>query len=532
MAPGDFQAFSCGDWPMAGRSLMQAAAGPNVKVKNTFVDDWEDAESSWGPVSGQGSFNTCPDLVFCLPELIEPDSELSPLQATAILAPDVPKTPEDPPVYHALAFSWIQEQETTAGCKSTTVAWRSGSEMPGTCSLRAPGELQSPAAAWAEPLPEPSLKFQAASPAALSQILGTVPCCIATRKPLQSFEPLLVWELVPASGIVNSGSPLGLQPQMQTCFRQPSSMPGLPPQPQACAAHGIGSVAALRGSCSPSGAGHDETRAQFSKGGSKDPNQSRKNKDSTGPKVVMPPQPQALQPCRDREHDTAELHKLVVNGPTRKRTPKAVRQSDSRHGFSGQEQQVELQSQDWQDDGLSSWCETAKPDQLQQFHSGETDIAPAARSTNRRAQKGKLWCHLYLHDMMLVKGFDMSKKIIGHGGQNTRRIYELTGAKIRLRGRGSGHLEEDGREAPVHLMLAVTTTLQQQDSFALAVAMSLELLQTLAEKWSSFCKRQGHPAGKAPFWLGDLSDEGRTCLQEASNMAAKPQSLDALSVIL
>ena len=122
---------------------------------------------------------------------------------------------------------------------------------------------------------------------------------------------------------------------------------------------------------------------------------------------------------------------------------------------------------------------------------------------------------------MLRTGFDVNKKIIGHGGTNTKRIFEKTGpmvvslrvqgedgngkreslsrymtvelaellrwrpslvswrghrtwvvepialrscstwnpeiagAKIRLRGRGSGHNEGDRGEAPVPLMLAV-----------------------------------------------------------------------------
>jgi len=203
---------------------------------------------------------------------------------------------------------------------------------------------------------------------------------------------------------------------------------------------------------------------------------------------------------------------------------------------------------EWWVDDRTGFCESEHPEQPEQpeqpvqaaenpeqperplrLHAGPIDLA----RSNRRAQKNKLWCHLYLDDAMLIKGFDMNKKIIGHGGQNTRRIYELTDAKIRLRGRGSGHMEENGREAPVHLMLAVTTSLNQRNSFALAVAMSLELLQSLSQQWSRFCKRQGLPAAEAaPFWLGDISPQGRSCLEDASNTAQWSESLNALSLIL
>jgi len=65
----------------------------------------------------------------------------------------------------------------------------------------------------------------------------------------------------------------------------------------------------------------------------------------------------------------------------------------------------------------------------------------------------RAWVHMYLHAG--DPNFDLVKKVIGKSGSNTRDIFNATGCKLCVRGRGSGHLEPvDGRqrEAPVPLM--------------------------------------------------------------------------------
>lgn len=139
-----------------------------------------------------------------------------------------------------------------------------------------------------------------------------------------------------------------------------------------------------------------------------------------------------------------------------------------------------------------------------------------ARNPNVQLYKNKLWCHFHLHASFLEKGFDGIKKIIGHGGCNTSCIFEVTGAKIRVRGRGSGHMEQRGREAPVPLMLAVTADRGQEANFAQAVEMCCQLLRSVAEKWLAFCARRGSlkPA-QPPYWLGGVSDDGLACLDKS-----------------
>lgn len=143
------------------------------------------------------------------------------------------------------------------------------------------------------------------------------------------------------------------------------------------------------------------------------------------------------------------------------------------------------------------------------------------RSSRAGHSNSRLRCNLYLNEDMQRPGFDLNKKILGHGGQGTKRIYDATGAKIRLRGHGSGHIE-GGREAPVHLMLAVTTEQGEVDGFRMAFEMASELLRDVERRFTIFCKQkqQRAPTG-ACFWVGEISSEGQSCL--GSILSSVPQ---------
>mmetsp|Transcript_170871 Transcript_170871/g.542952 ORF Transcript_170871/g.542952 Transcript_170871/m.542952 type:complete len:361 (-) Transcript_170871:212-1294(-) len=136
---------------------------------------------------------------------------------------------------------------------------------------------------------------------------------------------------------------------------------------------------------------------------------------------------------------------------------------------------------------------------------------------HRRNTRGRLWCHLHISPEMLRPGFCLSKKIIGRGGECTCGIFEATAAKIRLRGCGSGRLEENGKEAEVPLMLAVIVVAGQPANFCTAVRMAVELLRDIEERFRSFCQRQdkgrsrsGRESPNGLFFMGDISPAGRT----------------------
>ncbi|CAK8991200.1 unnamed protein product [Durusdinium trenchii] len=129
---------------------------------------------------------------------------------------------------------------------------------------------------------------------------------------------------------------------------------------------------------------------------------------------------------------------------------------------------------------------------------------------------------------MLCRGFDVNKKIIGHRGANTKRIFEKTGAKIRLRGRGSGHSEGGRGEAPVPLMLAVTSEKRSVGSFMHALAMSAQLLQMVTSKFPDFWRLRGHDTIPQPlYWIGELSQDALGFLEQTSESRWQQQSFSS-----
>ena len=125
----------------------------------------------------------------------------------------------------------------------------------------------------------------------------------------------------------------------------------------------------------------------------------------------------------------------------------------------------------------------------------------------------RLWCHIYLH--MQVKGFELVPMMIGRGGCNMRKIYEATGAKIRIRGRGSGHFEIDGkREAPTPLMVAVTTDKLDHGSFKAAIEMILVELRSVEQRFMSYCEKQSYTHEGPCFSIGVMPLGVETVLGE------------------
>jgi len=98
--------------------------------------------------------------------------------------------------------------------------------------------------------------------------------------------------------------------------------------------------------------------------------------------------------------------------------------------------------------------------------------------------------------------------IIGRQGCNTRGIAEKTGAKVRVRGKGSGHLESGtGREAPTPLMLVVAAEADNRDGFFEAVRLTLQLLGQVESRYLQHCSWVGIRPVLPTFTMGSLPDE-------------------------
>lgn len=115
------------------------------------------------------------------------------------------------------------------------------------------------------------------------------------------------------------------------------------------------------------------------------------------------------------------------------------------------------------------------------------------------------WCCFYLR--IPVGTFDLVPIIIGWKGCNTRRIAEATQAKVRVRGKGSGHLESTtGKEAPTPLMMVVATEANNDDGFFQAVKMTIELLRYVEERYFAYCQWARIPPRTPTFTIGNMPD--------------------------
>eukprot|EP00421_Protoceratium_reticulatum_P010428 CAMPEP_0168403338 /NCGR_PEP_ID=MMETSP0228-20121227/24077_1 /TAXON_ID=133427 /ORGANISM="Protoceratium reticulatum, Strain CCCM 535 (=CCMP 1889)" /LENGTH=674 /DNA_ID=CAMNT_0008416937 /DNA_START=43 /DNA_END=2067 /DNA_ORIENTATION=+ len=129
----------------------------------------------------------------------------------------------------------------------------------------------------------------------------------------------------------------------------------------------------------------------------------------------------------------------------------------------------------------------------------------------RGTRRTRLWAHIHLH--MQSPGFDLVPRLIGRKGCNMRKIAESTGAKIRIRGRGSGHLEIDGKyEAPTPLMVAVTTDKADEDGFRGAVVAMLEELRNVEKRFHTFVQQKNLKHDGVCYSIGNLPDKAKDCL--------------------
>ena len=141
----------------------------------------------------------------------------------------------------------------------------------------------------------------------------------------------------------------------------------------------------------------------------------------------------------------------------------------------------------------------------------------------RQPQLPRLWVHIYLNKR--VPDFELVPMLIGRFGCNMRNIHQQTCAKVRVRGLGSGHMEvwkkkkKSGplKEAPVPLMMAITSVGSHIQHFRKAVELSIDTLQQIQQVFNDFCKQRGFSpafASRESLWsFGELSDAARMALR-------------------
>ena len=132
------------------------------------------------------------------------------------------------------------------------------------------------------------------------------------------------------------------------------------------------------------------------------------------------------------------------------------------------------------------------------------------------------WCCFKIK-MHQDRTFHPVRMMIGKGGDNTRRIALQTGAKVRIRGRGSGHIEPaTGEEAPTPLMMVVSSDFDNTDGYFAALDMSLELLQEVESAYKDHCAAAGVRAISPAFVIGSTCEFTMSQLDRASCPASMP----------
>lgn len=150
----------------------------------------------------------------------------------------------------------------------------------------------------------------------------------------------------------------------------------------------------------------------------------------------------------------------------------------------------------------------------------------------------RTWVHIILRDPdpdIHEHGnvaFRLVPMLIGQGGLHMRSIHVATGAKLRIRGRGSGHKEHlnikgTWVEAPVPLMLAITidTSPGYTKKFRAAVEGAICLLNQVKERFKNFCEQLGCPSNldlDPMFYIGEGNSGSDIALRDLRHMYPNP----------
>merc|ERR1712146_371284 len=88
--------------------------------------------------------------------------------------------------------------------------------------------------------------------------------------------------------------------------------------------------------------------------------------------------------------------------------------------------------------------------------------------------------------------FRVVGRLIGPGGQRMKDIAAASGAKLRVRGRGSNFLEgPERKESTDPLMLCISA--QDEDGFRRACDLVTALLEEVYKEYHAFCIQSGKP---------------------------------------
>lgn len=123
-----------------------------------------------------------------------------------------------------------------------------------------------------------------------------------------------------------------------------------------------------------------------------------------------------------------------------------------------------------------------------------TSPSPTADDFAPQDSRVRKWTSRYEIQIDPHDGFQVTRRIIGTRGANMKKINASTGAKLRLRGRGSGYLEGSSRQEaddPLHLCISSCDALK----YKIARSMTEKLLQDIYADYDRWlCDNGKQPA--------------------------------------
>ncbi|CAE8712944.1 unnamed protein product [Polarella glacialis] len=139
------------------------------------------------------------------------------------------------------------------------------------------------------------------------------------------------------------------------------------------------------------------------------------------------------------------------------------------------------------------------PQHPEQHHAQQHEPKQLRRQKQGKGSSSAYTCKFIFTGIDLARDvdFDLVPRLIGRQGHNTRSIAKISDGKVRIRGRGSQHLEPCSgsgglQEADVPLQITLST--QSREGFELGKAELQTLLEGITSHFTRYCHRKGlHP---------------------------------------
>mmetsp|Transcript_66060 Transcript_66060/g.137977 ORF Transcript_66060/g.137977 Transcript_66060/m.137977 type:complete len:408 (+) Transcript_66060:118-1341(+) len=123
--------------------------------------------------------------------------------------------------------------------------------------------------------------------------------------------------------------------------------------------------------------------------------------------------------------------------------------------------------------------------------SDESTVVIARKPAKKQNRSSKLKCDIILKvTVEEARDFQLVPRLIGANGRNMKGIVDTYGAKIRIRGRGSGYYETKGprgmREADIPLQMVYRA--EDKANFEAGLAALTEQLEAMGQRFARFCE--------------------------------------------